>query len=288
MALLPPEFLNAVVAIEQKVEDASLREPAYVVLGTGFMVIFPTEPEVAGRTVSGRVYLVTARHVLLAALQSGRRVVHLRFNRGSLRNPLEMAIQDAAGNNLWLESKDRNADIVLIPVNTRVLERAGVHVERIGPHKMAEVRGPPRTPVAEGDAVFVVGFPAFIQGISTKRVIVRSGTISCLDSDMIDGAGGFLIESFSFGGSSGAPVFVRPTMESVGETEAITDCILLGIVTQKFQYQEYAPVVGGGKTPTFQPVAPVPLTGENSGISLVVPADFIKEIAERDIGKKCW
>ncbi|MDZ7723426.1 MAG: serine protease [candidate division KSB1 bacterium] len=62
-----------------------------------------------------------------------------------------------------------------------------------------------RKELSLGDEVYFIGFPFGIGASKTITPIVRSGSIAWLPS----GYPGFLLDSFSFGGNSGSPIFCK-------------------------------------------------------------------------------
>lgn len=267
-AMLPPEFLNAVVAIENRHASST----SFVIGGTGVLVWYSetSRPKEGGR---GQIFLVTARHVL-----KNKPSVYLRFNKGAggPGQPFELSLRDARGKSKWIHPDDPEIDVAAIRVEPRFLEKHDVHIYRVPEWNIADSKKMSEVGISLGDNIYVLGFPSLVEGLGRKYVIVRSGIVSCLDEGVFDGIS-FLVEATVYPGNSGGPVFTRPTVESVGETRAVTQSYLVGIILKNLQYQD---VAYSRQTDRARVVFM-----ENSGLAVVLPMDYVNSMILKHLGR---
>ena len=161
MAMIPPEFLNAVVSIGIG-SDPDNR----IWVGTGFLYGLPVAPESAYR-----VYLVTNKHVL-----EKHQTVWLKFNKsggqGSTDYPIEL--KSPSGESLW--SHHPRADVAAFPINVNALRQSGHEpvVFQSDQHTETSQQLKDRG-ATEGDMVFLLGFPMNVVGQERHHVICRGG-----------------------------------------------------------------------------------------------------------------
>ena len=118
-------------------------------------------------------------------------------------------------------------------------------------------------------------------------VLSRFGKISLLPEDELDLPGGkqktYFIDSQAFGGNSGGPVFVKIGRKESGKTPFGTwRFALLGVITQ------FVPSPLRMKEVQLQKIPPkkgIQLI-ENTGITKVIPVDYLTEILFSDEQKK--
>lgn len=262
MALLPPTFLDAVVAIGVG-DDPTTR--AWV--GTGFLYgLF--EKQVDKDTRSYHIFLVSNRHVL-----EGHKKVWLKFNSSadSTSQDYEVRLIAKNGRKFWVpHSKE---DVGALFINAKALTAEGrlfsyfQSDQHISHKKDLKSRG-----ITEGDGVYVLGFPMGMVDSSRQYVIVRSGGIARI-RDLIDGSrSDYLVDAFVFPGNSGGPVVLQPEMVSIKGTSPIRRADLIGIVTGYVSYRDSAVSRQTGQTRiVFE---------ENSGLTSVLPVDVIDQTAK--------
>jgi S1-C subfamily serine protease len=111
-----------------------------------------------------------------------------------------------------------------------------------------------------------------ISGTMQNHAIVRSGSISKLDNEILENQHSFLIDAFVFPGNSGGPVVLKPQSVALDGTISVNGTYLIGVVSGFQLYQE----------PLFShQTSPPSIAGyanQNSGLSFVVPMDYAKEI----------
>lgn len=176
---------------------------------TGFFVGIKSED---GNRVYG--YLVTAKHVLRDGLGKDFDRVYLRLNRqenDAVFVPLELS-QD--GQRIVYTHDDPSVDIAVVPV----LPSSTIFDFKIVPEELLTTKASfDEFNLAEGSDVFFVGLFTTYYGEHKNNPIVRFGRVAMFPDDPIawvdyqgqveQHARLYLIETQSFGGNSGSPVF---------------------------------------------------------------------------------
>ena len=262
MALIPPFFLDCVVAIGFESKPGDIRYVA-----TGFLIgLNMTEASVRPKTY--RVYLVTNRHVVL-----GKKIAHVRFNPagGHAAKAYDAELVDSSGKALWMSHSDPAVDVAVLPINAALLREHDIAFNwfRSDQHvlKMREARD---AGLSEGDGVFVLGFPLGQTGGERNYVIVRAGAVARVRDVLAGAARDFLVDAAIFPGNSGGPVITRPEFTSITGTKAISNASLLRIVTGYVPYEDVAI--------SAQTNLPRVVFQENSGLAKVVPIDRVFEV----------
>jgi len=249
---------------------------AAVANGTGFFVLVENE-----NGPGGHCYLVTAKHVLQNEKANTLSRVFLRVNtkeKGSEYAALDL-ILDGAMQNVFTHS-DPTVDIAVIP-----LLPPGDKFDFLAlPSAMIKTREDfKKTTIAPGSDVFFVGLfiPHF--GEKANSPIFRFGRVAMLPEERIRWQDSttkpaelvelYLLETMSFGGNSGSPVFFSQGADReagklyVGAPE-IT---LAGVMRGNFN----EPRVGGF---VQTPNAVLPAFAQNVGIAAVTPGSLLREI----------
>jgi S1-C subfamily serine protease len=257
MALIPPFFLDCVVAIGFVTED----EVRYA--ATGFLVghLVADAPEVQNRKY--RLYLVTNRHVF-----KGHNVAKLRFNpSGSLPAKIyDLPLVDVDGKPQYQGYPDESVDVAVQSINVELLQKDGIQFSffasdlHILPFTKAVDEG-----LSEGDSVFVLGFPLGQVGKERNYVIVRQGTIARVRDALAGSSPDFLLDASIFPGNSGGPVVTRPEAMAITGTKSLSKAWLIGVVSGYVPYQDVAISV--------QTNRPRVIFEENSGMAAVIPID---------------
>lgn len=117
MALIPPFFLDCVVAIGFADEDANIKYVA-----TGFLYGGLRQSPEGSKKRYG-VYLITNRHVF----QNQKRAF-LRFNPSQDKpaRAYHLDLKDDGGNQLWSAHPEADVDIVAQPLNAPLLRAEGI------------------------------------------------------------------------------------------------------------------------------------------------------------------
>ena len=273
MALIPPFFLNTVVALGSPSQDGSIQYNA-----TGFVYGYPTG-ETKEELAQYRVFLVTNRHVFQRALNSNTKM-RVRFNKaiGTAANVYDLALNNPDGSTSWVVHPDPDIDVAVVNLNADRLRTDGIEYRffeadnHTFTHDQARENG-----ISEGDGVFVLGFPLGEAGDERNYAIVRQGIIARVQDWLLGNARTFLIDSSIFPGNSGGPVLLKPEAVSIEGTQDNNRCGLIGMVSSYLPYIEMAVSTQTGRTRmVFE---------ENSGLGVVVPHDMIHETIEIAVSK---
>ena len=264
MALIPPFFLDCVVAIGFQVEPNVRRYVA-----TGFLYGRP----VPGEASVFNVMLVTNKHVF-----AGRHSAWLRFNlvADEPANEFFVSLVTDADKPSWCTDDDRDVDLAVLGLNGEQLVAQRInfafferqnHVLTLTEAKAAGV--------SEGDGVFALAFPLGIIGKQRNYVIVRQGSIARIRDAFVGASSDILVDISIFPGNSGGPVVTRPELTAIEGTTAIRRAALIGVVSSYVPYQDTAVSQQTGR--------PRIIFEENSGLASVVPADHIISLADKYI-----
>jgi S1-C subfamily serine protease len=271
MALIPPFFLDCIVAIGLIANDGS-----HHWLASGFL--YGSFQEKKSETENYyHVYLVTNRHVVE---QLGKRMI-LRFNpegdEAAREIPIDLNGPD--GSPVWIGHPNPKIDVAVIPLNAKRLreEKIRFHYFQSDAHVMDKKKAS-ELGLTEGDGVFVLGFPLGLVGGSRNYVIVRQGTIARIRDYLMASGKEFLVDTTIFPGNSGGPVVTRPEVFSIEGTQASSSAYLLGIVQSYVPYQDVAY--------SKQTDRPRVIFEENSGLASIVPIDYAQEIIEQYVKTK--
>ena len=265
MALIPPSFLNTVVALGVRSPDGTMETHA-----TGFLYGHPIADAHESGQKRYNVFLVTNRHVFQKAADRSD-TLHARFNMlsksGSDIYPLKLKHLS------WTVHPDPSADVAVMVVNPVWLSSGGVEYFffECDNHAMS-LEQARASGVSEGDGVFVLGFPLGEAGEDRNYAIVRHGIIARIQDWLRESARTFLIDSSVFPGNSGGPVLLRPETTYIQGTTSNDRCALIGMVSSYVPYREVAV--------SQQTGLPRMIFEENSGLAKVVPYDVIQEAVE--------
>ena len=260
MPLLPPNYLDCVVAIGS---GADLNNRRWI--GTGFLYGRPNGKTDANGNSLYTIFLISNRHVF-----EGMKEVWIKLNSASdsTSKDYRAALKAKNGRELWVSHPE--ADVAALWLNASFLRAENrrfsffLDEAQVLTHDKLL-----KTTLAEGDGVFLLGFPMGLVDKQRQYVICRDGSIARI-RDVRDGHGKeILIDGFVFPGNSGGPVITRPSMSSIGKLEPYKSASLLGIVSSYVPYREVARSDQTGR--------PRMIFEENSGLTSVVPAERIQE-----------
>ena len=269
MALIPPRFLNTVVALGGPSQDRNIRYTA-----TGFLYGYPTGQTDSDGAKRYRIYLVTNRHVFQKACERNT-ALQARFNRpmGTGANVYHAPLQEPDGSTSWTVHPDSDVDVAILQINPNKLKKDGIEFEWFASDTHTFTVAQARTSeVSEGDGVFLLGFPLGEAGHERNYAIVRQGIIARAQDWLKGDARTFLIDASVFPGNSGGPVLLKPEATSIKGTKSNNRCGLIGMVSSYLPYQEIAV--------STQTNRPRMIFEENSGLGIVVPHDLIQETVE--------
>ncbi len=261
MALIPPFFLDCVVAI-----GAADAQGEHRWVASGFLYGYRlARGENSQRDYA--VYLVTNRHVLTHLPHA-----YLRFNRQADQPAREfnLALSDAAGQPLWFAHPDPEIDVAVMPINYDALEDAALQVAYFrNDEHVAGIAELNTLGVTEGDFAYVLGFPMGLVGDKRNAVIVRNGSLARI-RDVLSGTDTeYLVDAFVFPGNSGGPVVLKPEVMAIQGTPAHPTACLIGVVRAYVPYQDVAL--------SAQTNRPRVIFEENTGLAAVHPVDYIEE-----------
>ncbi len=263
MALLPPRYMDAVVALGKENEDG-----AFLGAATGFLYGTPTGMRNEEGEPLYKIFLVTNRHVVEGVDQ-----LTTRFNR-SLNletQTYNIPLHNRDGSISWTLHPDPNCDVAVIPILVNKLKEDGIQVEFFpeNPDTTITVERAKENGTSEGDGVFVLGFPLGLSGGEYNYTIVRQGNIARI-RDWVNGSSNtFLIDASVFPGNSGGPVILKPELTSIKGTTANDRALLIGMVSSYIPYEEVAISRQTGKARA--------VFVENSGLGVVIPMNIIRE-----------
>ena len=267
MALLPPFFLDAVVAIGIGDDPAQRKW-----IGTGFLYGALAKNSNLNNK-SYFVFLVTNCHVL-----QGQAKIWIKFNSasGSGSQDFEVPLRARNGRNLWIRHPDPSVDLGAVFINAQFLQsknmRFGHFQEDEHAFTVAQLRS---EGVTEGDGVYVLGYPMGLVDAKWQAAICRVGCIARIQDVIVAGTGEFLIDAAVFPGNSGGPVVLKPEAMSITGTKSVSKATLIGVVQSYLPYNDVAVSVQTGRPRiTFD---------ENSGLSPVIPVDRINELMSASI-----
>lgn len=275
-ALLPPIFLNCVVALG--VADRSGNEKW---VASGFLY-----GERLNRDANQyAVFLVTARHVLddlksatAAGVMLGQPAtsVVMRFNPEPGKSAREFPLPMEE----WFVDDAASMHAAVAPVNIDFLREHGVR--RLAffedDQSVADRAKATEIGLSEGDGVYVLGFPmGLVEQGQRNFVIVRGGTIARVQDCLVGDRPTFLIDAMVFPGNSGGPVVSRPSSGAVQGTKAQNVSYLIGMIEGYIPYEDYAV--------SAQTRRPRVIFEENSGLAEVTPVDEIERVVKGAIEK---
>ena len=270
MALIPPVFLNTVVALGEQSSEGKLESRA-----TGFLYGHPAGSENDSGQKLYYVFLVTNRHVFQRAAERSD-TLHARFNKlqetGSNVYPLKLS------DDSWTVHPNPDVDVAVMKINADFLMAHGLEYyffeadSHVLTREQAHEEG-----ISEGDGVFVLGFPLGEAGHERNYVIVRQGAIARIQHWLKGFDRTFLIDASIFPGNSGGPVLLKPEFTSVKGTRSHGKCSFLGMVSSYLPYREVAiSAQTGRQRMVFE---------ENSGLGIVAPPDVIHEAIVAGVNK---
>ena len=201
-----PDFMLKCVGFVGEVthRDSSGR-PQGDLHATGFFVSVDTyDPEFL---LAPAVYFITAKHVVDDL--AGRKIYFLVNNQSGGTITIENALADQ----WWFHPNDKSADVAVVQVWPQpTADIITVAIQQLATEQLIE-----KMDIGIGDAVYSTGLFTPAPGTARNVPIVRVGNIAMMPGEQIQTELGFadvyLVEARSLGGVSGAPVFVRPTID---------------------------------------------------------------------------
>lgn len=261
------QWLKSVVSIEKRMEkeksekpieknnsEKSIDKDKVQPIGTGFLI----------NTKNNHILLVTAKHVV-------------KDDEGNIKSNLAYRINLKAGESIIINDKELESK----GGGTWFLsETSDIAVRFIWNNEIFDIMQIPEDMflkeeyIQSGTPALILGFPMGLRSEKYATPIVRNAIVALEDRDVL------IIDGFAFPGNSGGPVVYMPAFQlgNVNISNYIAKQLLLGVVSSYIPYTDIA-VSQQSKRPriTFE---------ENSGLTIVVPADKILELMSRDDVKK--
>ena len=261
MALIPPGYLDAVVSLGTVAESFDHN-------GTGFLYAHPL-PSEGGRTPY-RYFLVTNRHVVETP------VTHVRFNHPA--EGLMVGTISAVASGVWT-FHPKGADIAVAPLDTSspVLAGRWTGSDTVPGFFIGDICttfGEGVQP-AEGDGIFLIGFPLDMVGKARNFPVVRYGAIARIQDWILRQEDTFLIDAPAFPGNSGGPVVLKPETTAVSNTKANRYCLLAGVVSHQIRSKEIAVSELTGETRI--------VFLEDTGLGVVIPVEMVRDTAAQAV-----
>ena len=265
MALLPPVFLNSVVALGSPSDDGEMQFSA-----TGFIYGHPTGKTNENDEMTYRIYLVTNKHVFENA--SGDEKLLARFNRAVGAEPIiySIPLSEPDGSTAWTVHPNVDVDVAVLSASHQQLQNDVIEYYFFnGDTDVLTLEQARESEVSEGDGVFVLGFPLGQAGDERNYAVVRQGIVARIQDWLKGNSNSFLIDASIFPGNSGGPVLLKPELTSIVGTQHNDRCVLIGMVSAYLPYSEVAVSKQTGR--------PRMIFEENSGLGIVVPLNLIEE-----------
>jgi hypothetical protein len=262
VALLPPFFLDAVVAIGVG-DDVAKRQW----IGTGFLFGLFNQPKTEGEKESWQIWLVTNKHVL-----NGLKKIYVKFNSASGQNSKDYAVTLIAKNGrpYWVGHPKPQTDVAVISVPAGLLQQEGRQFSYFMSNRHVSFRSDLQAnQITEGDRVFALGFPMGLVDQLHQYVICRGGVVARIRSYIDKKADDFLVDATVFPGNSGGPVILCPSSFSIQGTKQVTKAELIGVIKS---YVPYSDLAVSNQTRKARIIFE-----ENSGLSVVEGVDAILE-----------
>jgi len=287
-ATIPPDIKKAVTFIflsdaqGNLLRDQKTNNP--VAYGTGFFVVVKNEN---GDGLYG--YLVTAKHVLKAPDGTDFTRIFLRLNK--LKGDAEFIPLDLIqeGHSAVYTHSDPTVDIAVVPAfpNQTLFD-----FKVITDDMLTDKTSFSQLNIGEGSEVFFAGLFTNYYGDHRNNPIVRFGRVAMLPEDRIawqdDTAKPpklvelYLLETQSYGGNSGSPVFFNLGSDRVPGSVILGPPVikLAGIMRGSFNETRAVGVL------QLDTARQIPITSQNIGIAAVTPSYLLHEILFSDELKK--
>jgi len=264
MALLPPFFLDCVVAIGIRDDKRTTQWVASGFLYGHFLY------KIDEKTNRYRVYLVTNRHVL-----EGHRVVYLRFNPREAMPVREYAIDFEAIENpaAFNTHPDPDIDLAVVRVDPNVLDKDGIQYAYFQSDRhIADRQSLEDLALSEGDFAYILGFPMGLVGEHRSFVVVRQGAIARVRDYLAGASKEILMDCMIFPGNSGGPTVTKPEAMAIHGTRPQNAAYLIGVVAQSITYSDVAI--------SLQTKRPRVVFEDNSGLASIIPIQYVVDLIQ--------
>ena len=227
------------------------------------------------------VYLVTAKHVLQYQPDPKNRSRQEWFPEARLRlNTTDGQADFVRGpivisgdkKNVFLHEEDKTVDIAVLPVG---IDRKRFEFKAVPQQMITTEKDFRDLQITEGSEVFFTGLFTPYLGVRRNYPIIRFGKVSLITEEKIKfdnvEANLYLIESGSFGGNSGSPVYFYLGADRRPGTLTLGDPILKLAGVMSGTFLDLQPI-------TVVETSQIPVARSSMGIAAVVPAYKLHEI----------
>lgn len=126
--------------------------------------------------------------------------------------------------------------------------------------------------VDEGSLVYMLGYPMGLVNVNSELPICRMGCIARISEEQIAESHDALLDIQNFPGNSGSPIVSKPEFIGIQGTKILDRCVLIGIIHAYLPYRE--------SLINFQTKEIVEVRSENSGLALMHPVEYIREVID--------
>lgn len=126
--------------------------------------------------------------------------------------------------------------------------------------------------VDEGSLVYMLGFPMGLVNVNSELPICRMGCIARISEEQIAESHDALLDIQNFPGNSGSPIVSKPEFIGIQGTKILDRCVLIGII---HAYLPYCESLINSQTKEI-----VEVRSENSGLALMHPVEYIREVID--------
>ena len=261
MALVPDVFIESVVPI-----GVAQPQSQNDWIGTGFLISVESD-ENPSKTY---LFLVSNKHVF-GNLPS----VVIEINTPSGPQTISLTLQSGT-TQLYSRHPNKDVDVAAVLIPGYLINAIVSTVYSFSYKKNClDLATMSQSGISEGSFAYQIGFPLGLVGQTMKEPFVRSGCISRIKSCYSGASPYYICDMQTFPGSSGSPVVNKPEMISVKGTENIPRCALIGILSGHIPYNDTLISSQTGKV--------MMKTEENSGLTIVFPADSIRDVLKLEI-----
>lgn len=218
------------------------------------------------------IYFVTAKHVLKKK-SSFLDTIYVRLNRrDSIAETRSLPLHNSGLNKNIFCHHDKTVDIAVIPVmpDPKIFDYL-----TLPPIMLSNKKSFKELNIREGSDVFFTGMFTPFLGNKKNFPIVRFGRVALITNEKIPWGNEmtnlYLVESSSFGGNSGSPVFFYLGADRGDGAINVGSPVLKLAGIMKGYFGENSPL----KVIETQKI---PVSDRNLGIAAVVPSYFLEEI----------
>ena len=251
MALIPKGYIDAVVSIGVKQQEEKI---AWI--GTGFFV---------HRRINDKEvlpFLVSNKHIF-----EGKSCVVIRM-RETKENRL--VLMDVSLSDSRVHTFADIAAVMLsgTTITQRHLKFSSFDIDS-NSFSSFELRD---NGVDEGSLVYMLGYPMGLVNMNSELPICRMGCIARISEEQIAESHDALLDIQNFPGNSGSPIVSKPEFIGIQGTKILDRCVLIGIIHAYLPYRE--------SLINSQTKEIVEVKSENSGLALMHPVEYIREVID--------